>query len=230
MNTSNILREDIGKCKISIMGDSISTYEGYNPPDYHVYYTLPVAKLHGLESVNDTWWKQVIDRLGAQLCVNNSYSGSVVACGGVKPACSQQRCEGLGLENNIPDIILIYMGTNDSGFGVDVGLDDPDFPLKFYGAYRLMLREVKKNYPSAKVVCATIITGYVKGKDNAKMPQYVNEYNEAIRLAVKEEGCMLADIALAGERFETLDGCHPTKKGHDTLARLWLEELLDKIL
>ena len=78
--------------KISIMGDSISTYEGYNPPHYHVYYTLQMAKANGLQSVKDTWWQQVIDGLGGELCVNNSYSGSVVAGMGVKPACSEQRC------------------------------------------------------------------------------------------------------------------------------------------
>ena len=46
-----------------------------------------------------------------------------------------------------------------------------------------------------------------------------------IRLAAKEEGCLLADIALADERYETLDYCHPTKNGHKEIAKLWLAEL-----
>ena len=215
--------------KISIMGDSISTYEGYNPPNYHVYYTLPMAKANGLESVDDTWWKQVIDGLGGELCANNSYSGSFVVGNGVKPACSQQRCEGLRFENNTPDIILIYMGTNDRGFWVEIGLDEPDNSLKFYGAYRLMLKQIKENYPLAKIVCATVSVPYVKGSEdfeNSKnFMQDVINYNEAIKTAVKEEGCLLADIARSSERYETLDGCHPTKKGHETLAKLWLEKL-----
>ena len=217
------------KFKISIMGDSISTFEGYNPPGYHVYYTMPMAKANGLESVDDTWWKKVIDGLGGELCVNNSYSGSEVVGLGVKPACSQQRCGGLHCENNIPDIVLIYMGTNDRGFKEKIGLDEPDDPLRFYGAYRLMLNQIKGNYPYAKVVCATVPIAYVKGDEafvnSEGFLKEVKAYNDAIKLAVKEEGCFLVDIAGAGERYETLDGCHPTKKGHDTLARLWLKEL-----
>ncbi len=51
------------------------------------------------------------------------------------------------------------------------------------------------------------------------------QYNNAIRLAAKEEGCLLADLALSGERYETLDYCHPTKRGHQLLAKLWLMSL-----
>ncbi|MDE7208597.1 MAG: hypothetical protein K2O31_01820 [Clostridia bacterium] len=214
--------------KISILGDSISTYEGYNPPHYYVYYTNKVATLNGLASVDDTWWKQVIDNFGGELCVNNSYSGSVVVGMGVKPACSEQRCSGLH-SNYAPDVILIYMGTNDRGFEVEIGIEEKNNPLKFYGAYRLMLKQIKANYPSAKIVCATVPVGYIKGCENIPSSdsflEDVKKYNEAIKLAVKEEECLLADLASSGERYETLEGCHPTKKGHDTLARLWLGNL-----
>ena len=66
--------------KVSILGDSISTYEGVsNNTAYNatigenlVYYT---EGLHGV-SLHDTWWQQVIDTLDMELCVNNSWSGS----------------------------------------------------------------------------------------------------------------------------------------------------------
>ena len=218
-----------GKRKISIMGDSISTFEGYNPPNYKVYYTLPAAKANGLESVDDTWWKKVIDGLGGELCVNNSYSGSTVVGVGKGPACSQQRCEGLHRENNTPDIILVYMGTNDRGLWAQLGLDDPDNTLCFYGAYRRMLKQIKDNYPQAKIVCATVAVPYVKGREEHKTTESfmrdVISYNDIIKLAVKEENCLLADIAETGVRYESLDGCHPTKRGHATLAKLWLEKI-----
>ena len=63
------------KYKVSILGDSISTYIGYNPRGYAVYYKDDKAYDNEINSVNDTWWKQVIDGLGGELCVNNSYSG-----------------------------------------------------------------------------------------------------------------------------------------------------------
>lgn len=226
---SNSIRENKSNYKISIMGDSISTYEGYNPPNYYVYYTLRVANKNGLASVDDTWWQQVIDGLGGELCVNNSYSGSVVVGMGVKPACSEQRCGGLHRENSAPDLVLIYMGTNDRGYEVEIGLDEPNNALKFYGAYRLMLKQIKDNYPSVRILCATLSVGYVKGRENittsSSFMQDVDMYNDAIRLAVKEKGCELVDIALSGERYETFDGTHPTKEGHDTLAKLWLREV-----
>lgn len=69
-----------------------------------------------------------------------------------------------------------------------------------------------------------------KLKDNIDLPydRFMREdskYNDAIRQAVQEEECYLADITLYGERYETLDYCHPTKVGHQTLAELWLKAL-----
>ena len=171
--------------------------------------------------------EQVIDSIGGELCINNSYSGSCVAGAFETSACSKERCSNLHAESK-PDIILIYMGTNDRGFEVGIGMDAPMDKLKFYGAYRTMLRQIKNNYPTAKVVCATLLMGYLKNRQNLAYDRFMREdtrYNDAIRLAVKEEKCLLADLALSGERYETLDYCHPTKNGHLTMARLWLESL-----
>lgn len=215
------------KYKISVLGDSISTYKGYNPSGYSVYYKDDKLYDNEIESVNDTWWKQVIDGLGGELCINNSYSGSLVSGRFDTCACSETRCSALHCEAS-PDIILVYMGTNDRGFDCDIGLGEPENIQKFYGAYRTMLSRLKNNYPTAKIVCATLLMGYLKDGINLSYDRFMIEdsyYNEAIRLAVKEEGCFLADIALSGERYETLDFCHPTKNGHKTIAKLWLEQL-----
>ena len=65
--------------RFSVLGDSISTFEGYNPPEYNVFYNREKQKVSGVERVEDTWWKKVIDTLGGELLVNNSWSGSLVA-------------------------------------------------------------------------------------------------------------------------------------------------------
>lgn len=213
--------------KISILGDSISTYVGYGPHGYPVYYRDDRLYDNEIESVDDTWWKQVIDALGGELCVNNSYSGSCVAGAFEASGCSKVRCSNLHDESS-PDIILIYMGTNDRGFEVEIGMGAPCDIKKFFGAYRTMLRQIKNKYPSAKIVCATLLMGYMKDDQSLSHDRFIREdsrYNEAIRLAVKEEDCLLADLALSGGRYETLDYCHPTKKGHSTIAKLWLENL-----
>ncbi len=123
-----------------------------------------------------------------------------------------------------PDIILIYIGTNDRGFEVNVGIESPNDTQNFYGAYRAMLRQLKTNYPAAKIICATLLMGKLKDTVDLAYDRFMredNRYNEAIRLAVKEESCLLADIARSDERYETLDYCHPTKCGHKLIADLW---------
>lgn len=211
------------KLSISILGDSISTYDGFNPHGYSVYYKDDILYENGLESVNDAWWKQVIDGLGGELCVNNSFSGSLVAGDFPSSACSIERCSGLH-GALAPDLILIYMGTNDRGYAIDFGLNAPQDNTKFYGAYRTMLKRIKDNYPSAKVICGTLLMGKLQGSVS---PHGIEDswYNDVIRLAAQEEGCLLADLARSGERYETLDYCHPTKNGHKLIAKLWLERL-----
>ena len=215
------------KYKVSILGDSISTYIGYNPRGYAVYYKEDKAYDNEINSVDDTWWKQVIDGLGGELCVDNSYSGSLVTGAFAPSACSAERCASLH-DETVPDIILIYMGTNDRGFEMNLGENRPNDTMGFYGAYRAMLRQIKNNYPTAKIVCGTLLMGRLQAGQNLAYDRFMKEdmrYNGVIRLAVKEEGCLLADIALADERYETLDYCHPTKSGHKEMAKLWLAEL-----
>lgn len=219
--------ENMPKYKVSILGDSISTYIGFNPRGYAVYYKDDKAYDNEINSVDDTWWKQVIDGLGGELCVNNSYSGSLVTGAFAPSACSAERCSNLH-DETAPDIILIYMGTNDRGFEMNLGENCPDDTMGFYGAYRTMLKRIKNNYPMAKIVCGTLLMGRLQAGRNLAYDRFMKEdtrYNGVIRLAVKEEGCLLADIALADERYETLDYCHPTRSGHKEMAKLWLAAL-----
>ena len=219
--------ENMPKYKVSIVGDSISTYEGFNPYGYPVYYKEDRAYDNEINSVDDTWWKQVIDSLGGELCINNAFSGSLVTGAFEPSACSKERCSNLH-DDIAPDIILIYIGTNDRGYEVNLGLDNSDDTMGFYGAYRTMLKQIKNNYPLAKIVCGTLLMGRLQAGRNLAYDRFMKEdtrYNGVIRLAAKEEGCLLADIALADERYETLDYCHPTKNGHKEIAKLWLAEL-----
>lgn len=215
------------KYKISILGDSISTYSGYNPYIYPVYYRGDKLYKNGLTSVNDTWWKQVIDAVDGELCVNNSFSGSTVSGEFYPSACSDTRCSALH-EEAAPDLILVYIGTNDRGFELPIKMEEPRSPKGFYGAYRLMLQRIKKNYPLAKIVCATLPMGRLKDGEYIAYDRFMRpdlRYDEAIRAAAAAENCFLADLASFGESYETLDFCHPTKNGHKTLAELWLKAI-----
>lgn len=213
--------------KISVLGDSISTYEGFQPYGYSVYYRDARIFDNGLEGVQDTWWMRVIEALGGTLCVNASFSGSTTAGLYFPAACSDARCSALG-GKDAPDLILIYMGTNDRGLGVPVGEGREEDACGFYGAYRLMLKKLKANYPGAKIACGTLPMGRLREEAEEYDDPFMRNdprYNAAIARAVAAEGCILADVASFGERYETLDYCHPTKAGHKSLADLWLRAL-----
>lgn len=220
---------------VSVLGDSISTFSGWNPKGYAVYYTEPVQALNGLQSAADTWWAIVLDKLNAELCVNNSYSGSWVSGSLFPSGVSDERLKNLR-DERVPDIILIYLGMNDYANGVpslhnsSSGVRDTVY--YFEDAYDVMLEKIRKYYPDTTVVCSTLLRPFLKRDETQHFPEayrgvLFEDYNTAIRTAAGRHGCLLADNGSFNERYETLDGLHPTSAGHRTLARLWIRSLLD---
>lgn len=216
---------------VSIMGDSISTYEGYVPEGYAVYYDSWTRTRNGLTSVYDTWWAKVNQALKAYLCVDNAFSGSRVTGDAFPAASCEQRTGALHTAAAVPDIILVYIGFNDFGDGVPIrapglkGLFRKD-PNSFEAAYTKMLKQIKRAYPYAKIVCGTLMRSTVAGYDTWTFPERFcgvpyEDYSHAIRRACKREKCYLADLSALGLRYETLDGTHPTKNGHHTLFLAW---------
>lgn len=135
--------------KISILGDSISTYDGYsNNTDYNstiknnpFHYSLEKTGM----SVDDTYWKKVMDKFGFELCVNNSYAASRVT-----DASTLNRAQNLhNNDGENPDVIIVYMGTNDLGNGG--ALDS------FKTKYEEMLKKISEKYPDAQVYCLTLL-------------------------------------------------------------------------
>lgn len=217
--------------QISIIGDSISTYYDYVPDEYKVYYDDKKAKENQLTSVEDTWWRIVCKHLGAEICVNNSYSGSRVSGNGFPCASSDERTSSLHTENATPDLILLYIGANDFGRGIGVK-ENPFFYKEavFYDAYKNMLQKIKDNYPNCKIVCATLMKSSVKDNPEWEYPRSktgisLEEYNDAIREIANNLDVLVADLAVLNTPYETLDTLHPTKEGHRTIANAWITQL-----
>ena len=221
---------------VSIMGDSISTYDGYNPLGYWVYYCGETCEINGLSDVSDTWWMQVMRAMQAKLCVNASYSGSRVSGAMFPAATSDKRIRALrGAEGGPnPDTILIYMGVNDYLNGIPAWRDpvspQKGLPHYFNESYNCMLQKLKAEFPSADVVCATLMRTTMRDHEYWAFPERCGdasfeEYNDVIRKVAKDNGCMLADLANQGMAYETLDGTHPTAAGHTKIARAWLATL-----
>lgn len=234
---------------VSILGDSISTYSGYNPGGYAVYYDEDMQMRNGLQSVYDTWWAKVNQKLNAYLCVNNSYSGSKVSGEEFPAGCCQERIANLRTSEYTPDLILVYMGFNDFGYGVPISC----FPLSndgrvnlrcFEDAYQQMLIGLRFFYPKAKIICATLMKTTLKQNHLWHFPDKfggirIDDYNNAIRRAALNCHVALADLGKNrlsftnltkyDRRYETLDGTHPNAKGHQEIADEWIS-CLAKIL
>ena len=215
---------------VSILGDSVSTFQGTNPRGYSVFYDTSMQRVNGLNSVSDTWWDRVITSMNARLCVNNSYSGSRVTGDCFPAAACEKRLQNLGTQGEQPDYILIYAGFNDFAGGAELisSLDT----YGFEDSYDQMLRTIRQNYPSARTVCATLMRTRVRGDHNWQFPEYwagigLEDYNNVIRWTAQENRCDLADLARSSVRYETLDGAHPTAQGHREIAVNWIKCMAD---
>ena len=225
---------------VSIYGDSVSTYDGYNPHGYAVFYDAEMQVKNGLNSVYDTWWAKVNQALYALLCVNNSYSGSRVTGRSFPSGSSDERIRNLRIVEYQPDMILVYLGYNDFGYGVPVSQKVVEnlYPSArldtnqktnidyFEDGYDRMTKKLLSCYPSAEIICGTLMRTKIKDR-NWDFPNYstggsFESYNDAIRTMGRRNGCYLADISLSDERYEALDGSHPTAQGHITLAQTWI--------
>ena len=223
----------------SVLGDSASTFEGCSEPEYAAYYDTAHKLASGVLTRADTWWGQVIDRLGGELLVNNSFSGSTVCW---HPAfeipsygCSNERTSSLGRDGISPDVIMVYMGMNDWGHGFRVRGDERydsgiNNPTLFLTAYSSMLTKLRINYPNAEIWCFTLPISRCSAEQDFKFPYYfggrhIGEYCEAIRECAAEDGCRLIDLYHSMDAYDTVDEFHPSADGMNAIAEGVMREL-----
>ena len=210
----------------SVTGDSISTLHGYNTPEEVVFYTVEKREKTGVVNFTDTWWGDVIDTLGGKLLANNSVSGSTVS---VNPksdnvymcACTDERTSTLGRDGKTPDVIMIFLSINDGGIPAKDAPEsekEANDPTIFSVAYRLMLQKLKKNYPDSEIWCITV------PKSDQSDRTHTMPYTKQIVKVAPDMGCKLIDLQDA-ERYESLDGLHPTVSGMHTIAKAIVEKV-----
>ncbi|MBO4327192.1 MAG: hypothetical protein J5950_07960 [Clostridia bacterium] len=212
----------------SVVGDSISTLEGFIPEGYALYYDENTKKIAGIESEDDTWWGQIILRLGGRLLKNNSWSGSTVSYHAEFTPGSfahlDSRMSLLGDGEKKPDVILIYMGVNDWASGTPIETwGCMEERQSFAGSYRIMLDLIKEHYPDAEVWCISPAISTLRGDPNFEFPyllggRHIREYADAIGKVAEEKGCIFVDANKNETLVDALDGIHPDKKGMATLA------------
>ena len=146
--------------KVSILGDSYSTYEGYVEPatNWVWYFAEPRVDTTDVDDVKQTWWYRFIKDNGYRLEKNNSYSGSTVCNTGYDGADYSgisfiSRMDNLGC----PDIILIFGATNDSWANVPLGEMKyskwtPEDLKEFRPALCYMLSHMSNRYLNTEIV------------------------------------------------------------------------------
>ncbi len=229
--------------QFSILGDSLSTLEGYNPIGYKVFYKGENCNRTGVRQKQDTWWDKVISYFGGELLVNNAFSGSRVTKfprnnkdSSLFPAgCSEERTSSLHMKDVLPDVILVYLGTNDWIYGVSIEnkprILDKNKYEKFSFAYSSMLKKLKKNYPKSEIWCCTLNETYMSCNSKFVFPHeyagiHIEEYNEVIRRAVKKNDCKLMDLYHYKIPYDTIDGSHATADGMTTIAKMIIRTML----
>ena len=231
---------------ISILGDSISTFAGYIPvaDGFNLEHLARYPQDNLLTDVNETWWMQVINALGAELGINDSWRGATVS--GAAPVTTGTtgenaamgnltRIQNLGA-NGTPDVIMFYGGTNDLAHVSKVGTFDAaaaptevDLTTKKWDnladAYVQTILRLRHFYPNATVI--------------AMLPTYTESYYSVDKLAqanaVLVQICNYYDVACVDLRdcgistADLPDGIHPDANGMDYITEAVLAALLNDV-
>ena len=244
LNGLAITNQRLSGKKLSILGDSISTYENYIPNGYAVYYPRG-----DLDNVEKTWWRKLARELNMTILKNASWSGSRVtgnSQGSTAAAgCSDIRISDLAGDNgDTPDIIIVYISTNDWNGGVPVGtftnkdiIPEEGTISEISKAYALMLYKIRTTYPDAYVYCVTSLEGRSTNGDTTypivnSSGETIHDVNHAIIEIAHIFGCQVIDLNISGIHYwnvfkYTVDGrLHPNEAGAEIIKEVIKQQLL----
>ncbi len=223
---------EIEKKKVSVLGDSISTYDGWSNNVEHnstmgnnfIFYSATNPYKPGADfPVENTWWHKVTHNLEFEFCVNNSVSGSRVnmeATHITRPQNLHNTTTG-----DTPDIILIYIGINDWAASVPLGLYDgtgelPETLTTFSEMYANIIKQAREAYPDVEIYCCTLLPEKSRGTDGVNGAGVsIKQYNDVIATIAVNMGATVIDlyeesgITFGNLSEYTLDMLHPNVDG-----------------
>lgn len=195
-----------------IFGDSYSTHKDHIPKGYAHYYCdegrapdQPVTRMTAAQ----TWWGRLIEKTGATLVLNDSWSGSTIGYTGYAGDCSSSSSfiyryrrlweTGFFKENPV-DTIFVFGGTNDSWSNAPLGAEQySDFSesdlYNVINAICYFMITLKTNHPGTRVVF--IANCGIK-----------NEILDAMRSASQRTGVELVELCDIDKI-----AAHPTARG-----------------
>ena len=252
--------------KVSILGDSISTWTNVsNDPNNAAISGNKGFYGEGMYdgfTRSDTWWQQTLDALNMELLVDNASGGSCVwntrddQTGlGAGSAGYDTRCVNLHVGEETPDIILVFMGTNDFSYQnlyegqYPVGTADTiDYaalitdngdgtftyavPTSACEAYAIMMHKMTTRYPDADIYCMTLMPRrepFVSGQ-NVGQP---TAFNASIKSIVNHFGCNVVDLeniftpdAETFDKYIADQKVHPNRAGMDLMTQAVVNALV----
>ena len=181
--------EDTPEGKVlCILGDSISTFyekgsevNSYYTGDNQYYYPIYSSTV---VKVKQTWWYLLNQQLNTKLGINNSWSGSQAYGSSTSATMSDARINTLG-ENGTPDIIVIFIGTNDIVNNVT--------PQNFKVAYETMFRKINAKYPNAHIFGCTL--GYTSWEKYYYTEARRLQFNEVVREVCAKNSSKVIELA-----------------------------------
>ena len=151
-----------------IFGDSYSTFKGFVPEGYAVYYPENAKFETNVKLVEQTWWHQVAKEADLNIVLNNSWSGSTIGYTGYNNAdCSKsssfiyrlrQLIENGFFKTNRIDRVFVFGGTNDSWSNAPLGearfdgFEEQDL-YSVLPAVCYFLSLLREQLPTAKIYC-----------------------------------------------------------------------------
>jgi lysophospholipase L1-like esterase len=119
---------------------------------------------------------------------------------------------------NVPDIVLLHLGTNDIGGGQDIE--------ETVGEIEEIIMTIRKHNPKVKVLLAQIIP-----MANEAINERIKKFNEQLE-SLAESICTEESPVILVNHFDgfdsqsdTYDGVHPNEWGADKMADKWYEAL-----
>lgn len=196
--------------RVSILGDSYSTFSGANPQGQAPFYP---NNQNDVKEVEQTWWSLYIKAMGYQLEVNDSWGGTTVCNTGyghrdVSASSFTARMDRLGN----PDIIFVFGGTNDAWANSPIGEYKyknwtKEDMMNYRPALACLLTGLKKQYPKAKIYALL----------NSELKEEINESTRVICKKCKVQLIELHDI-------EKQNG-HPSIKGMQAISDQLVEAI-----
>ena len=175
---------------VIIFGDSYSTFKGFVPDGYAVYYSENERPETDVTKVEQTWWHQVVENAELNLILNNSWSGSTIGYTGYNNTdCSKsssfiyrlkQLIENGFFAKNQIDTVFVFGGTNDSWSNAPLGeIKYSDWEEKdlfsVLPAICYFLNLLKETLPQTKIYC--LINTKIKPEIASCMKNACKTYN-----------------------------------------------------